>query len=114
VFVRFSTVAGELGSADTMRPERVPTWMVERGETGRYAYNLHAEDDDFGQAATLVRDVLDDAERDRMVSNIVGHDSQDVSDDVQGRMIGYWTSVDANLGARVAASLGCGAGQRAA
>jgi hypothetical protein len=37
-------------------------------------------------------------------------DSQDVSDDVQGRMIGYWTRVDANLGARVAAGLGCGAG----
>jgi hypothetical protein len=36
-----------------------------------------------------------------------------VSDDVQGRMIVYWISVDANLGARVAASLGC-AGQRAA
>jgi catalase len=59
--------------------------MVECGQIGRYAYNLHAEDDDFGQAATLVRDVLDDAERDRMLSNIVGHDSQDVSDDVQGR-----------------------------
>jgi hypothetical protein len=48
------------------------------------------------------------------VSNIVGHVSQDVSDDVQGRMIGCWTSVDANLGARVAAGLGCDAGQRAA
>jgi catalase len=58
--------------------------------------------------------VLDDAERDRMVSNIVGHASQDVSDDVQGRVIEYWTSVDANLGARVAAGLGRGAGQRAA
>jgi catalase len=58
--------------------------------------------------------VLDDAERDRMVSNIVGHVSQDVSDDVQGRMIPYWTSVDAILGARVAHRLGCGAGQRAA
>ena len=41
--------------------------MVERGEIGRYAYNLHAEDD-FGHAGPLVRDVLDDAERDRMVS----------------------------------------------
>jgi hypothetical protein len=30
----------------------VPTWMVERGEVGRYAYNLHAEDDDVGQAGT--------------------------------------------------------------
>jgi catalase/catalase-related immune-responsive protein len=96
VFVRFSTVAGELGSADTVRDPRVPTWLVERGEIARYAYNLHAEDDDFGHAGTLVRDVLDDAERDRMVSNIVGHVSQDVSVDVQGRMIGYWTSVDAN------------------
>jgi catalase len=94
--------------------KELPTWMVEPGEIGRYAYNLHAEDDDFGQAGTLVRDVLDDAERDRMVSNIVGHASQDVSDDVQGRVIEYWTSVDANLGARVAAGLGRGAGQRAA
>jgi hypothetical protein len=42
------------------------------------------EDDDFGQAGTLVRDVPDDAERDRMVRNIVGHVSQDVSGDVQG------------------------------
>jgi hypothetical protein len=82
--------------------------MVERGEIGRYAYDLHAEDDDFGQAGTLVRDVLDDAERDRMLSNIVGHVSQDVSDDVRRLMIGYWASVDANLGARVAAGLGCG------
>jgi catalase len=53
--------------------------------------------------ARPVRDVLDDAERDRTVSNIVGHAAQDVSDDVKARMIGYWTRVDANLGARVAA-----------
>jgi catalase len=37
-----------------------------------------------------------------------------VSDDVRRRVIEYWTSVDANLGARVAAGLGRGAGQRAA
>jgi len=49
-----------------------------------------------------------------MVSNIVGHACQDVTDHVQGRMIEYWTSVDANPGARVAAGLGRGAGQRAA
>ena len=29
---------------------------------------LHAEDDDFGQAGTLVREVLDDAARDRLVA----------------------------------------------
>jgi catalase len=45
-----------------------------------------------------------------MASNIVGHASAGVSDDVQRRVIGYWTSVDAGLGARVAAGLGKGNG----
>jgi hypothetical protein len=35
--------------------------MVERGETGRFACNLHAEDPDFCHAGTLARDVLDDS-----------------------------------------------------
>jgi catalase len=83
-----------------------PTWMVEAAEIGRYAYDLHAEDDDFGQAGTLVRDVMDDTDRAHMASNIIGHASQDVSGDVQRRVIGYWTSVDADLGAQVAAGLG--------
>src|SRR3954453_3208781 len=102
-------------------PERVvhadwaaPTRCTTRAGADMDGRARHAKDDDFGQAGTLVRDALDDAERDRMVSNIVRHVSQDVSDDVQGRMIGYWSSVDVNLGARVAAGLGCGAGQRAA
>jgi catalase len=86
--------------------KELPTWMVEAAELGHYAYVLHAEDDDFGQAGTLVRDVLDDGERARLASNIVGHASQGVTDDVQRRVIAYWTSVDANLGARVAEGLG--------
>ena len=65
---------------------------------------------DFGQAGALVRDVMDDTDRDHLVGNIVGHASQDVSDDVQRRVIGYWTSVDAGIGARVAAGLGHGNG----
>ena len=36
------------------------------------AYVTHAEDDDWGQVGTLVREVLDDTARDRLVSNIVG------------------------------------------
>jgi catalase len=84
----------------------LPTWMVEAAEIGRYAYDLHVEDDDFGQAGTLVRDVMDDTDRDHMAGNIVGHASQGVSDDVQRRVIGYWTNVDPDLGARVAAGLG--------
>jgi catalase len=34
---------------------------------------LRRDDDDFGQAGTMVREVLDDAARDRLVSNVVGH-----------------------------------------
>jgi len=104
-----------LGSADTVRdPRGCRHGWSSAARSAATPYNLYAENDDFGQAGTLVRHVLDDAERGRVVSNIVGHTSPDVSDDVHRRMIGYWTSVDANLGARVAAGLGCGAGQRAA
>jgi len=64
--------------------------MVEAAELGHYAYELHAEDDDFGQAGTLVRQVMDDTDREHLAANIIGHASQDVSDDVQRRVIGYW------------------------
>ena len=45
----------------------------------------HAEDDDWGQAGTLVRDVLDDAARDRLVDNVVGHLLNGVSEPVLQR-----------------------------
>ena len=82
----------------------------EAGEIGRYAYEKHAADDDFVQPRALYRDVMDDTDREHLASNIVGHASQDVSADVQRRVIAYWTNVDADLGARVAAGLGKGSG----
>jgi catalase len=85
-------------------------WDVEAGELARYANRKHAEDDDFGQPGTLYREVMDDTERELLVSNIVGHASDGVSDEVQGRVVAYWTAVDAGLGARVAAGLGHGNG----
>src|SRR5580704_8524736 len=48
-----------------------PSWYVD-GEIMRSAYVSHAEDDDWGQAGTVVREVLDDAARDRLVSNVTG------------------------------------------
>ena len=54
-------------------------WDVEGGELGRYENPKHREDDDFGQAGTLVREVMDDAERDALVENIVGHASAEVT-----------------------------------
>jgi catalase len=83
----------------------LPTWLVEAGEIGRYAVEKHRDDDDFIQPRALYRDVMDDIDRDHLVSNIVGHASNDVTDDVQQRVIAYWTNVDTDLGARVAAGL---------
>jgi catalase len=96
-------------------PEGAPDlgWSVEAGELGRYAYEKHAEDDDFGQPGTLYRDVMDDGEKAALVENIVGHASDGTSDEMQQRVIAYWTRVDTDLGARVAAGLGQGNGHGA-
>lgn len=83
-------------------------WGVDREEIDRYAGARHAEDDDFGQAGTLYRDVMDEGERDELVANIVGHASAEVSDEVQMRVVEYWTQVDSVLGARVDAGLRAG------
>jgi catalase len=85
-------------------------WSVEAGELGRYAYEKHADDDDFGQPGTLYRDVMGDTDRDNLVANIVAHAGDDVSQEVQLRVIAYWANVDSQLGARVAAGLGHGNG----
>jgi catalase len=45
------------------------------------------------------------ADRDHLVTNIVAHASDGASADVQTRVVDYWTNVDAELGARVAAGL---------
>jgi catalase len=86
------------------------SWPVEAGELGRYAYEKHAEDDDFAQPGTLYREVMNDTDREHLVTNIVGHASNDVSEEMQLRVIAYWTNVDPQLGARVAAGLGHGNG----
>jgi catalase len=83
-------------------------WAVEASELGRYAYEKHAQDDDFGQAGSLYREVMNDTDREHLVTNIVGHASDAVSDAMQLRVIAYWTNVDGQLGARVAEGLGHG------
>jgi catalase len=77
-----------------------PAWEVS-GEIVRAAQALHQEDDDFGQAGTMVREVLDDAARDRLVSNIAGHVKQGVEEPVLSRVFDYWRNVDHALGDRV-------------
>jgi catalase len=84
----------------------LPTWFVEAGEIGRYAYEKHADDDDTVQPRALYRDVMNDTDREHLAGNIVAHASNGVSGDVQRRVVAYWTAVDGELGARVATGLG--------
>jgi catalase len=75
------------------------------GDMVRAAYSRHAEDDDWGQPGTMVREVLDDAARDRLVSNIVGHLLNGVTEPVLQRAFQYWRNVDKDLGDRVEAGV---------
>ncbi|WP_432174150.1 catalase [Streptomyces sp. Tue6028] len=72
------------------------------GELVREAYRLHSEDDDWGQPGTLVRQVLDDAARDRLVSNVTGHLKAGVSRPVLDRALQYWRNIDKEIGDRIA------------
>jgi len=65
---------------------RTPSWRV-TGEILRSAYTLHKEDDDFGQANVMVNKAMDQAARQRLVSNVVGHASQDVTEPVLSRVV---------------------------
>ena len=84
-------------SADSARYGESEGWHTD-GELVRSAYSPHIEDDDWGQARTLVRDVMTDAERDRLVGNIVGHLLAGVSAPVLMRAFEYWRNVDLELG----------------
>ncbi|MBX3051948.1 MAG: catalase [Caldilineaceae bacterium] len=87
--------------ADAERYPEVATWAAD-GEFTRAAYTLRKDDDDFGQAGTLVRDVMNDAERDRLVANVVGHLKAGVSEPVLQRAFAYWRNVDSTIGDRIA------------
>ena len=56
-------------AADTTTYAEDAVWAAD-GEMVRSAYTLHSEDDDYGQANTLVNQVMDDAQRDGLVSNV--------------------------------------------
>jgi catalase len=84
----------------------LPSWQVDAGEIGRYAYTKHRDDDDFIQPGTMYRNVLDEAARERLANNIAGHVRGGVVEPVLSRVIQYWTSVDPGLGANVAAKVG--------
>ncbi|MEO7125903.1 MAG: catalase [Nakamurella sp.] len=79
------------------------SWETD-GEMARAAYTLHIEDDDFGQAGTLVREIFNDAQRDGLVAQVSGALSG-LTGTVLERAFGYWKSVDATIGARIERSV---------
>ena len=91
-------------AADTARYGESATWHTD-GDMVRSAYTLRAQDDNWGQAGAMVREVLNDEQRDRLVSNIVGHLRDGVSEPVLQRAFEYWRNVDKNLGDKVEAGV---------
>jgi len=75
------------------------------GEMVREAYTLHREDDDFGQPGTMIRQVLDDAARTRLVSNVSGHLRNGVTRPVLERAVQYWRNIDKETGDRIATAV---------
>ncbi|OZI21453.1 catalase [Bordetella genomosp. 9] len=71
------------------------------GEMVRSAYTLHAEDDDFSQAGTMVRKVFSDADRAALVDTVSGSLMGGVREPVLSRAFDYWKKVDADVGGRI-------------
>ncbi|ASY34446.1 MULTISPECIES: catalase [unclassified Streptomyces] len=93
-------------SADEERWNKPAGWLVDSAEIVRSAYTLHQDDDDFSQPGTLVREVMDDAQRERLVGNVTRHLDNGVSVKVRERAFEYWRNIDPSVGDRIAASFG--------
>lgn len=74
------------------------------GDLTRAAYTLRKDDDDFLQAHDLVRNVFDDAGRDRLVETVSGALS-DVVEPVLSNAIEYWKNIDQEVGQRIEANV---------
>ncbi|MCX5073615.1 catalase [Streptomyces sp. NPDC054949] len=91
-------------AADTARFGEPAGWATS-GEMVREAYTPRSEDDDWGQPGTMVREVFDDAARERLVSNVAGHLLDGVSPPVLERALQYWRNIDKATGDRIAAKV---------
>src|SRR5580658_522581 len=78
-------------------------WAAD-GEMVRAAYTLHPEDDDFGQANTLINDVMDDAARERLVETVSVVLATLRREDVRQRAFEYWHAIDSTIGDEIRAA----------
>jgi catalase len=91
--------------ADPSRTDDAGLWASD-GDMVRAAYTPRPDDDDYGQARTQVREVLDDEARERLVANVAGHLSDGVSEKVLARAFEYWRNIDQELGKRIEQTVG--------
>lgn len=91
-------------AADEVAYAEQAVWAAD-GDMVRAAYTLHAEDDDYGQANTMVNEVLDDAARERLVDNVAGHAAACNREDILERVYEYWRNIDQTLGDRIEAAI---------
>lgn len=87
-------------SADKLKNPEIATWEA-TGNFVREAYTLRKDDNDFVQANTLINIVMDDAARDRLISNVVGHLKDGVTEPVLSRAFEYWKNIDSQIGERI-------------
>lgn len=71
------------------------------GDMVRSAYELRADDDDFTQPGIMVRQVFDDAQRERLVETVAGALLGGVRSPVLERAFEYWKRIDADVGRRI-------------
>ena len=87
-------------AADGERYPTDSTWEA-HGQMVRAPYGLRRYDDDYGQANALINQVMDDAARERLVNNVVGHVAGGVKEPVLSRVFEYWKNIDAEIGRRI-------------
>ncbi len=88
---------------------RVDDGWESDGDMVREAYTLRADDDDYGQAGTLVREVFDDAQRNRLVETVAGALLGGVRSPVLERAFQYWKNIDPQVGQRIEDAVRAGA-----
>ncbi|MFZ0089457.1 MAG: catalase [Solirubrobacteraceae bacterium] len=91
--------------ADPSATDAAGLWAAD-GEMVRAGYVAHAQDDDWGQPGTMVREVLDEDARERLVGNVAGHLLDGVSDKVLARAFEYWKNIDQEIGEKIEQAVG--------
>ena len=81
------------------------------GAMVRQAYMLRPDDDDFGQAGTLVREVWNEEQRSAFVDTVAGHLLGGVKSPVLERAFEYWKNVDADTGKQIEELVRAGVGE---